>query len=91
MPVFLPLRVMIFDGGCKPASPDMYAGAGYDGETNAFGFFDGCTFTPSEEYPPGLYGGPTEYPPDQPTECSPNCYMQTPESIRGKGVRVAFL
>jgi len=61
----------------------------------------GCTMTIADEYPAAVYqhrGGefvPTAYPPDSGTACSPTgggtgCYMQTPESIRGKGM-VAFL
>ena len=57
--------------------------------------------TIADEYPAAVsqYRGgefvPTAYPPDSGTACSPTgggtgCYMQTPESIRGKGM-VAFL
>ena len=34
----------------------------------------GCTFTEAS-YPAGDYGGPTSYPPDGPSPCSPNCYQ----------------
>jgi len=68
-----------------------YAGHPYTGESSIFGQFDGCTFTPEPVYYTSEgAGGADSYPPDKPGECSPNCYMQTPESIRGKGA-VSFL
>jgi len=47
-----------------------FDGHPYAGESSVFGTFDGCTWTPADDY---------AYPPDAPSDCSPNCYMQTPE------------
>ena len=37
-------------------------------------FNSGCTFT-AASYPAEEYGGPSSYPPDGPSACSPNCYQ----------------
>lgn len=45
MVFFLPVR-NLWSVGCRPADATMYDGRGYDGEENAFGFFDG-SLTPA--------------------------------------------
>mmetsp|Transcript_45949 Transcript_45949/g.71988 ORF Transcript_45949/g.71988 Transcript_45949/m.71988 type:complete len:88 (+) Transcript_45949:122-385(+) len=87
MPLFLPFRGLV----CKSTADADYSGRGTQPEETAFGIFDGCTFTPAEEYPPATFGGAEQYPPDGPSPCSPNCYHTDPGSIRGKSVIVAFL